>query len=378
MERGMQMSIEADVTARYSAGAREKQEALCCPVTYDKELLALLPHEIVEKDYGCGDPSRYVRAGDSVLDLGSGAGKICYMAAQLVGPGGHVIGVDMNDDMLALARKYQPQMAQRLGSDRVTFLKGYIQDLALDLAGMERHLAAHPVRTNADLIQLQAWQSAQRRDQPLIADASVDLVISNCVLNLVRDEDKQQLVRGIFRVLKPGGRIAISDIVSDEPVPNHLKENAELWTGCVSGAFHEEEFLRVFTEAGFVAVGYDKWDSRPWRVVEGIEFRSVTLTAVKGEGTECLDRGHAVIYRGPYASVSDDEGHVYPRGARMAVCERTYRFLMHGPYQQDFIGIEPVIVREPVRFCAPPGTRRPAAETKGGSHACCGAGSGCC
>ena len=355
----MQMSIEADVTARYSAGAREKQAALCCPVTYDKELLALLPHEIVEKDYGCGDPSRYVRAGDSVLDLGSGAGKICYMAAQLVGPGGHVIGVDMNDDMLALARKYQPQMAQRLGSDRVTFLKGYIQDLALDLAGMERHLAAHPVRTNADLIQLQAWQSAQRRDQPLIADASVDLVISNCVLNLVRDEDKQQLVREIFRVLKPGGRIAISDIVSDEPVPNHLKENAELWTGCVSGAFHEEEFLRVFTEAGFVAVGYDKWDSRPWRVVEGIEFRSVTLTAVKGEGTECLDRGHAVIYRGPYASVSDDEGHVYPRGARMAVCERTYRFLMQGPYQQDFIGIEPAVIGEPRTFCAPAGTRRP-------------------
>ena len=140
----MQMSIEADVTARYSAGAREKQAALCCPVTYDKELLALLPHEIVEKDYGCGDPSRYVRAGDSVLDLGSGAGKICYMAAQLVGPGGHVIGVDMNDDMLALARKYQPQMAHRLRAGRGGLLQGYIQELGPDPARGGGRLAPHP------------------------------------------------------------------------------------------------------------------------------------------------------------------------------------------------------------------------------------------
>ena len=109
------MSIEHGVLERYSEGAESRQADLCCPVDYDQELLAILPAEIIEKDYGCGDPSRYVQQGDVVLDLGSGSGKICYMAAQLVGDEGKVIGVDMNDDMLALARKYQYEMAEKIG-----------------------------------------------------------------------------------------------------------------------------------------------------------------------------------------------------------------------------------------------------------------------
>ena len=216
----------------------------------------------------------------------------------------------------------------------------------------------------------------------------MDLVISNCVLNLVRDEDKAQLVREIFRVLRPGGRVAISDIVSDEPVPARLKADPELWSGCVSGAFQEEAFLQAFEAAGFVAVRYERWQAEPWRVVEGIEFRSVTLTAVKPEGGECIDRGHAVIYRGPYKEVRDEEGHVYPRGARIAVCERTFRLLTDedGPYAGDFVGIAPMAEREPIPWCAPPGTRRPPAETKVGGPARasaapadgCGDGPCCC
>ena len=180
----------------------------------------------------------------------------------------------------------------------------------------------------------------------------MDLVISNCVLNLVDDARKAQLIQEIHRVLKPGGRVAISDIVSDEPVPDHLKRDGEFWSGCISGAFQEEAFLHAFKDAGFLAVAYDKWEAAPWRVVEGIELRSVTLTAVKGEGTPCLDYGQAVIYRGPYASVTDDEDHVFPRGARMAVCERTYRFLVEsGAYGGDFIGLAPVELNEPVPYC---------------------------
>ena len=117
------MTIETGVLKRYTAGAESIQSDLCCPVDYDRELLSILPQEIIEKDYGCGDPSRYVRKGDVVLDLGSGSGKICYMAAQLVGDKGKVIGIDMNDDMLALARKYQDEMAEKLGSDRGEFGK---------------------------------------------------------------------------------------------------------------------------------------------------------------------------------------------------------------------------------------------------------------
>lgn len=362
------MSAHDSVLERYSAGAKAVEPALCCPVSYDPALLNLLPREIVEKDYGCGDPSRYVRAGDTVLDLGSGGGKICYIAAQIVGKNGHVIGVDMNDDMLALARRHQGDMARKLGGDRVRFVKARIQDLALDLEAQDAWLADHPVRASGDLAAHQAWQAEQRRERPLIADASVDVVVSNCVLNLVAEEDRRQMVREIYRVLKPGGRVAISDIVSDEPVPARLRQDPALWSGCISGAFEEQAFLKVFTDAGFLAVCYDKWDAAPWQVVEGIEFRSVTLTAVKGEGTACLDYGHAVIYRGPFSEVRDDDNHVFPRGARMAVCERTFRMLTEGPYRDDFIGIPPAVAREPVRFCAPPGTRRPVAETKGAEH----------
>lgn len=374
------MDVQTSVLERYSQGAKEREASLCCPVVnYDQGLLALLPQEIIDKDYGCGDPSRYVHPGDVVLDLGSGAGKICYMAAQLVGEGGRVIGVDMNDDMLALARKYQPEMAKKLGGERVQFVKARIEDLALDLETMEEYLAAHPVRNAQDLAALEAWQSARRAKKPLVPDASVDLVISNCVLNLVDEMRKGQLVREIFRVLKPSGRVAISDIVSDEPIPGHLKADSLLWSGCISGAFQEQEFLRAFQEAGFLAVSYDKWDAHPWQVVEGIEFRSVTLTAVKGAGTLCLDYGHAVIYRGPFSSVSDDEGHVYSRGERMAVCERTFKLLTEGPYKENFIGIAPSGTREPVPWCAPAGTRRPAAETKGAIHARdCVSPGGCC
>jgi arsenite methyltransferase len=372
------MTVKSAVLERYSEGANERQESLCCPVDYDASLLKLLPQEIIDKDYGCGDPSRYVQEGDIVLDLGSGSGKICYMAAQLVGDTGKVIGVDMNDDMLGLARKYQAEMATKLGGDRVEFRKGHIQDLALDLTAMDAWLAENPVTDVEGAHQLELWQAAQCNDKPLVADNSVDLIISNCVLNLVGDQQKQQLVDEIFRVLKPGGRIAISDIVSDEPIPEHLKADDDLWSGCISGAFEEEEMLNAFHDVGFLSVSLDKWDAQPWQVVEGIEFRSVTVTAVKGSGDECLDKGHAVIYKGPFKTVSDDEGHEYHRGARMAVCERTFRYLIEGPQQGDFIGIAPAEEQKAVTWCAPSGTRRPASESKGGIHKQGSETSSCC
>jgi arsenite methyltransferase len=371
------MTIETGVLERYSQGAEAIQADLCCPVDYDRKLLALLPQEIIDKDYGCGDPSRYVQDGDVVLDLGSGSGKICYMAAQLVGSAGKVIGVDMNDDMLALARKYQPEMAEKLGSDRVTFVKGQIQDLALDLDAMNQHLAEHPVRKAEDVIALRAWQEQQRKYQPLIKDNSVDLVVSNCVLNLVHDSDKSQLIQEIFRVVKPGGRVAISDIVSDEIVPKPMKDDPKLWSGCISGAMQEHEFLQSFIAAGFVAVSVDKWESQPWQVVESIEFRSVTITAVKPHDEPCFDKGHAVIYRGPFAKAYDDEGHVFLRGQRMAVCERSYNLLTGGPYGDQFIGIAPVQEKVPQNWCHASGTLRAVSETKGSAHKA-DSGSCCC
>jgi SAM-dependent methyltransferase len=259
-------------------------------------------------------------------------------------------------------------MAAKLGGDRVQFFKGHIQDLALDLEALDRRLAEHPVNSAQDYQELETWQDRARHEHPLVADQSVDLVISNCVLNLVHQDQRQQLIQEIYRVLKPGGRVAISDIVADEPVPAQLQSNPELWSGCVSGAFQEEAFVQAFSEAGFRALCYDKWEAEPWQVIEDIEFRSVTLTAVKGEEVPCVDYGHAIIYRGPYAEVRDDEDHIYPRGARMAVCERTYHLLTEGPYGQDFIGIAPSQPGAGTPWCAPTGTRRAPSESKGASH----------
>lgn len=360
------MQVEENVQSRYSQGAQERQEALCCPVDYDVELLKILPQEIIDKDYGCGDPSRFVKEGDVVLDLGSGGGKICYMAAQLVGSQGKVLGVDMTDDMLALARKYQGEMADKLGNNRVAFHKGYIQDLAFDVHSAEQWLRDHPVKTIQDMQAFEMWKVEQRRSSPMIADNSVTLVISNCVLNLVARDQRRQMIEEIYRVLKPGGRVAIADIVCDEEVPEALQDNPELWSGCISGAFHEKEFLEVFQAAGFVGVGYAKWDAQPWRVVEGIEFRSVTLAAVKPSKEDLYDGGHGVIYRGPFSYVEDDLGNHYPRGERIAVSKRTFDLLMSDYYRDYFIGIEPSDSSRRGSFCKPAGTIRVVEETKGG------------
>jgi arsenite methyltransferase len=361
------IDVEASVHARYTRGARQREEALCCPVTYDRELLDLLPAEIIERDYGCGNPARYVREGDTVLDLGSGGGKICYMAAQLTGPGGRVIGIDMNEDMLALARRHQPAMAARLGNDRVHFHKGYIQDLALDVESMQAWLADHPVRDAAGYEALRQWQAQQRSAAPLVADDSVDLVISNCVLNLVADRDKEQLVAEIFRVLKPGGRVAIADIVSDRPATPAMKQDPELWSGCISGAFTERGMLATFLAAGFHAVAFDQWEATPWRVVEGIEFRSLTLTAIRPHAYATHAGRRQLLYRGPFASVTDDSGRSWERGQRVSVDDAEQATLLGG-YPGAFVDVSgtPADAQPeqflPVACCNP----------ESGSGGCCG------
>ncbi|MBF0588140.1 MAG: methyltransferase domain-containing protein [Magnetococcales bacterium] len=374
--------MEEHVRERYAKGAEAVEPQLCCPVDYDSGLLAMLPQEIIDKDYGCGDPSRYVKPGDTVLDLGSGGGKICYMAAQLTGPGGRVVGVDMNDTMLALARKYQGEIAEKLGEDRVRFCKGRIQDLDLDLDQVAAYLEAHPITDLASLDAYRSWQAETCRERPMIASESVDLVVSNCVLNLVDDHQKKRLVEEIYRVVRPGGRVAISDIVSDAEVPESLRQDAHLWSGCISGAFEERAFVEAFRQAGFVGVTYDKWDPQPWQVVEGIEFRSATLTAVKQPLARQTERGHAVIYRGPFAEVRDELGNIFPAGVRIAVSEELFRRLQDGVFAESLIFLEPAKALLPTPFTAPPGTERPASVTRGGAiidpGATCTPGGGCC
>ena len=365
-------TTEDSVRQRYGAAALEREAALCCPVDYDPQYLKVIPDEVLERDYGCGDPSRYVREGDTVLDLGSGGGKICFIASQIVGAHGRVIGVDMTDDMLALARSAAPTVAERTGFSNVEFVRGQIQDLALDVDALDRWLASNPVKSSADLEALDDERARLRRESPLVPDDSVDIVVSNCVLNLVREDDKQQLIHEVFRVLKRGGRIAISDIVSDEEVPQSLKDDPELWSGCVSGAFHELDLLRQLEAAGFYGIEIDKWETEPFAVVDGIEFRSVTVTAVKGKEGPCLEANQAVIYKGPWRRVEDDDGHVLERGERSAVCAKTFDILTSGPYAAQTIGIEPrEAIPEDERgefSCTGGDAIRHPRETKGGSY----------
>src|SRR5436189_1565920 len=136
---------ETIVRQRYAAGARERAGKLCCPVNYSSEYLKVIPHEVIERDYGCGDPSRYLREGETVLDLGSGTGKICFIAAQVVGPNGKVIGVDMTDEMLEVARANAPIVAERIGYANVEFRKGRIQDLAVSIDLLDAELKRRPI-----------------------------------------------------------------------------------------------------------------------------------------------------------------------------------------------------------------------------------------
>jgi SAM-dependent methyltransferase len=197
MSESVQFGPEHAVRERYAAAAQVREAALCCPVEYDARYLEVVPDEVIERDYGCGDPSRYVREGETVLDLGSGGGKICFIASQVVGPKGRVIGVDINDEMLGLARRAAPVVAERIGHANVEFRRGRIQDLALDLDRLDAWLGAHPVQDSGGLDDLKREQERLRADQPMVASDSVDIVVSNCVLNLVRQDSKKQLLRRI-------------------------------------------------------------------------------------------------------------------------------------------------------------------------------------
>jgi len=382
------MKTESVVKERYAEGAQAREEALCCPVEYDAQYLELIPSEVIERDYGCGDPSQYVKPGETVLDLGSGTGKICFIASQVVGAEGKVIGVDMTDDMLEVARRNAPIVADSVGYANVEFRKGRIQDLQLDLEELETRLKASPVTDANGYLEAEELAEEMRIKQPLVESDSIDVVVSNCVLNLVSKKNRQQLFEEIYRVLNRGGRAVISDIVCDEDVPENLQDDPELWSGCISGAFREDEFLQAFEDAGFYGVQVLKMDKEPWQTVKGIEFRSMTIEAFKGKEGECLERNQAVIYKGPFKKVLDDDGHAMERGKRYAVCDKFYNIYGKAPYSEMFELVEPkedIPVSDADLFdCSITRERHPR-ETKGQDYDvtttggdCCSTGTDCC
>ena len=246
------------------AGPRPRCAA---PRPAEAKYLEAIPAEVLERDYGCGDPTKYVRPGETVLDLGSGAGKSCYIAAQVVGPEGRVIGVDCNRDMLALARRHLEAFAARVGYRNVAFHCGLIQDLKLDLDALAERLDAGPVRDQWGYLELRDLEDRLRREDPLIPDESIDCVISNCVLNLVRPEDKPRLFAEVFRVPEargPGGhqrhrgRRGRAGRAAGRPRALERLPRRRL---------REDAFLAAFEAAGFHGISLAERRAEPWRTV---------------------------------------------------------------------------------------------------------------
>lgn len=259
------MDIKEAVREKYAQAARTVGESGCCgdaccgsppsgrspdPITsnlYDDQQIQGLPPEAVHASLGCGNPTALARLtpGEIVLDLGSGGGIDVLLSAKAVGPTGKAYGLDMTDEMLALAR----ENARKAGVTNVEFLKGEIEHIPLP-------------------------------------DHFADVVISNCVINLAADKDR--VFAEAFRVLKPGGRLAVSDVVVRGEVPSEIRRSVELWVGCVAGALDEAAYAAKLAKAGFDAVAmeptriYDIEDARGFLAGHGIDV-DVVAPLVRGK-----------------------------------------------------------------------------------------------
>lgn len=292
--------IEKKVSERY-AKAASTGEQMCCPTSYDMgQLKTFIPEEVLRISYGCGTPAglKTVRAGETVLDIGSGGGIDCFEASRLVGPTGHVVGIDMTDTMLDIARKHAVVVATNLGypASNVEFRKGMA-------------------------------------DAMPVADGTADLIISNCVINLA--PDKRKVFREMFRVAKAGGRFTISDIVADHPVPQYLVHDTEKWGDCLSGALTLTEYMAGMTEAGFVGLHLIK--SSPWQRIDGIHFFSVTLTGYKLPVEAPSRPPRYATLRGPFSRVVDERGTTYMRGIPQPLTPDLVRLLSQPPFASLFV-----------------------------------------
>jgi len=242
-EKYGQAALRVQTGGSTCCGGRRAVEGECDPITsnlYGKDEARELPDEAVRASLGCGNPTALaeLKPGEVVLDLGSGGGIDVLLSARRVGASGKAYGLDMTDEMLALARENQ----RKAGVLNVEFLKGEIENIPLP-------------------------------------DNTVDVIISNCVVNLSADKDR--VLREAFRVLKPGGRFAVSDVVVHGSVPDQVRKNVELWIGCIAGALQDEDYAGKLAAAGFERIGieptrvYDVEDARQFLTGQGIDVDAI-------------------------------------------------------------------------------------------------------
>lgn len=303
---------------RVLQSTKDLKTTACCTTEsfpdYHKNILAQIDDEVISRFYGCGSPIPEALEGKTVLDLGCGTGRDVYLASKLVGPEGYVIGVDMTDEQLDVARRHLDTQMERFGFDQpnVDFRKGYIEDLKT--LGIE--------------------------------DNSVDVVISNCVINL--SPDKKSVYSEIFRVLKPGGELYFSDVFADRRVPRNLMDDPVLYGECLSGALYIEDFRRILREIGCpdyrVVTGHDIEIEDPEieRKVGMINFRSLTIRAFKLDSLEdiCEDYGQVATYLGtipevPHRFILDDH-HTFHNGKPMLVCGNSAAMVQDSRFGEHF------------------------------------------
>lgn len=249
----------------YTTAATRQNDDILNPVCYAEEMISHIPAEFRFRGYGCGSPVQdaAIRPGETVVDLGSGRGVECFIAARLTGRQGRVCGIDMLDDMLQIARQGAAAVSSNLGYDNLSFRQGYLEELPLE-------------------------------------DDSADLFLSNCVMNL--SMHKRRAFAEIFRALKPGGRLVMSDVVCDTDAPAGIKNNETLKGECIAGALTQQDLVGILDETGFISIHLLK--RFPYRSVQGHPFFSLTFEAHKPAASDQV----AVMYRGPGITLTLADG----------------------------------------------------------------------
>ncbi|MGA8515407.1 MAG: methyltransferase domain-containing protein [Burkholderiaceae bacterium] len=312
--------IVQDYYGRQLQSTSDLKTSACCDISsipeWLKPLLGRIHPEVLSRYYGCGLVCPPLLKGCRVLDLGCGSGRDVYALAQLVGPTGQVVGVDMTDEQLAIAEKYRSHHAQAFGYDNVRFLHGYIERLEdLDL-------------------------------EP----GSFDVIVSNCVVNL--SPDKDAVMRGVQRLLKKGGEFFFSDVYADRRVPDVVRNDAVLYGECLGGALYWNDFVRLSHQHGFADPRLVT--DRPLEITDpalaprvgNLKFFSATYRLFKIDNLEtaCEDYGQAVVYKGTIADNPDrfvlDKHHSIETGRVFPVCGNTWRMLHDTRFAAhfDFIG----------------------------------------
>lgn len=298
------------------------QTNACCtagaPPDHIQKCISNIHPDVIAKYYGCGLCVPDILEGKTILDLGCGAGRDVYIASQLVGPKGKVIGVDMTPEQLEVAKKYQSYHAEKFGFDNVEFHEGLIEKLD---------------------------------DISSLTDNSVDVIISNCVINLC--PDKASVLKSCHRLLKPGGELYFSDVYANRRVPQSLVENEVLWGECLSGALYWNDFQNLAKRCGFadprlVEDSRITVDSAEVEETirksgnEDLEFFSATYRLFNIDELEpfCEDYGQAVIYKGTIprfeSGYSLDDHHYMETGKIFPVCGNTYRMLKDTRFEEHF------------------------------------------